>query len=133
MVDQVEHEGRQLKSNNNLLKSFGYAFAGLKVAAQERNFKIDLAFAVFALVVCGVLRIDAHGWLAVILCIGAVLSLECVNTAIEAAVDLASPDIHPLAKRAKDCGAAAPLIAAMISVVVGLFVWIPALIELLQG
>ena len=54
-----------------------------------------------------------------------VLSLELVNTAIEAVVDLASPDIHPLAKLSKDAAAGAVLISAIISAVIGLMIFIP--------
>ena len=50
-------------------------------------------------------------WAVIILCIALVMSLECANTAIEASVDLASLDIHPLAKKAKDCAAGAVLLA----------------------
>ena len=55
--------------------------------------------------------------------------LEGVNTAIEAVVDLASPEIHPLAKVAKDVGAGAVLIAAIASVTVGLLIFGPPLWE----
>ena len=64
------------------------------------------------------------------MCIGVVLSFETMNTALEAAVDLASPEIHPLAKAAKDCAAGAALIAACMSVVVGLIVFATALARL---
>ena len=56
-----------------------------------------------------------------------VLSLELMNGALEAAVDLASPELHPLAKFAKDAAAGAVLLAALISVVVGLWVLGPPL------
>ena len=64
-------------------------------------------------------------------CVGVQLAMETVNTAIEAIVDLASPEIHPLAKRAKDCAAGAALITACASVIVGLIVFVPALFALL--
>jgi len=52
-----------------------------------------------------------------------VLSLEVVNSAVEAVVDLASPEFHPLAKVAKDAAAGATLVAAVFSVLVGLVVF----------
>ena len=73
----------------------------------------------------------AWGWAAVAVCVGVQLAMETVNTAIEAIVDLASPEIHPLAKRAKDCAAGAALITACASVIVGLIVFVPALFALL--
>lgn len=57
---------------------------------------------------------------AVYICIGLVISLELVNTAVEAAVDMACKDKNPLAKKAKDCAAGAVLIAAVASVAVGI-------------
>ena len=60
----------------------------------------------------------------IFLTIGSVISLEIINTAIEAVVDLCSPDYHPLAKKAKDLSAGAVLISAMISVLVAFeFFW----------
>ena len=54
---------------------------------------------------------------------------ECFNTALEQAVDLASPDIHPLARRAKDAAAAAVLVAAIFSLIVGLIIFLPSLLN----
>jgi diacylglycerol kinase (ATP) len=56
-----------------------------------------------------------------------VLSLEMMNCALEAAVDLASPELHPLAKYAKDAAAGAVLVAALTSVVVGVWLLGPPL------
>lgn len=62
-----------------------------------------------------------------------VLSLEMVNSAIEAVVDLASPELHPLAKIAKDAAAGATLLAALVSVLVGLVVLGPPLLTRLYA
>lgn len=123
--------GVRMKRENTLVKSFSYAASGVRQAATEGNFKVDLCAAVVALVLCAVLQVPAWGWAAVVLCIGAVLAAEAVNTAVEAVVDLASPEIHPLAKRAKDTAAAAALILALASVVVACIVYIPALVALM--
>lgn len=77
------------------------------------------------------LRIDAPSWLAIVICIGAVMAAETANTAIEAVVDLVSPEYHVLAKHAKDCAAGAALILAAASVVVAAIVFIPKIGELL--
>jgi len=69
------------------------------------------------------------GLVAVVICIISVLSLELVNTAIEALVDLVSPDHHPLAGAAKDTAAAAVFIATVGSVVVGLLLFTRPLLE----
>ena len=90
-----------------------------------------LVFAVAAVVLGFALRIDAPSWLAIVICIGAVMAAETANTAIEAVVDLVSPEYHVLAKHAKDCAAGAALILAAASVVVAAIVFIPKIGELL--
>lgn len=120
-----------LKRKNNLVKSFGYAASGVVQAGSERNFKVDVVAAVVVFAACALLQVPAWGWAAVAVCVGVQLAMETVNTAIEAIVDLASPEIHPLAKRAKDCAAGAALITACASVIVGLIVFVPALLALL--
>lgn len=58
--------------------------------------------------------------------------MELLNTAIEAAVDLTTTEIHPLAKIAKDCGSAASFVMSIVSVVISLFVFGPYLMELFK-
>ncbi len=123
--------GETLKRKNNLVKSFGYATSGVAQASSERNFKVDVVAAFAAFAACAVLQVPAWGWAVVAVCVGVQLAMETMNTAIEAIVDLASPGIHPLAKRAKDCAAGAALITACASVVAGLIVFVPALLTLL--
>ncbi len=123
--------GQEMKRNNALVKSFGYAAQGVASAAGERNFKVDCIAAVIAFTLCAVLQVPLWGWAAVAICVGVQLAMETVNTAVEAVVDLASPGLHPLAKRAKDCAAGAALITACASVVVACIVYIPAFLRLL--
>jgi diacylglycerol kinase len=66
-------------------------------------------------------------WAIIVLTVGLVWMAEFVNTALEAVVDLASPDLHPLAKVGKDVAAAAVLVGACTAVVVGLLVLGPPL------
>jgi diacylglycerol kinase len=61
--------------------------------------------------------------------IGLVWISEFLNTALEAIVDLASPEVHPLARVGKDVGAAAVLISALVAILVGLLILGPALIN----
>ncbi len=128
---EMGETGETLKRKNNLVKSFGYAASGVVQAGSERNFKVDVVAAIVVFAACALLQVPAWGWAVVAMCVGVQLAMETVNTAIEAIVDLASPDIHPLAKRAKDCAAGAALITACASVVVGLIVFVPALLALL--
>lgn len=111
-----------------------FACAGQGVLAtikRERNMKIHCAAAVFAIVAALAVRAPLWGVAAVVVCIGVVMALECVNTAVEAVVDLVSPEWHELAKLAKDAAAGATLIAAAMSVVVAMLVYLPAIVCLL--
>lgn len=124
-------EGKDLKDKNTLLSSFGYAAQGIKAVAHERNFRVDCGFAVVAVVLNVVLAVPLWGWAAVCICIAVQLGMEAVNTAIEAVVDLASPQIHPLAKRAKDVAAGAALITALGALVIACLVYIPAFMTIM--
>ncbi len=90
------------KQKQSLASSFRFAFAGIKRAFSERNFKIECVFAVLACVLGAVLRCSATEWLVLVIFIVGVLSAETFNTAIEELTDLESPGINPLAKAAKD-------------------------------
>ena len=114
-----------------LTSSFGHAWDGIVRASRERNFRIELCFAVAAVVLGVALRIDFAEWAVIALCIGVVLSGECANTALEAVVDLASPEYHELAKTAKDCAAGAVLVTSIASLFVAAFVFLPKMIGLL--
>jgi undecaprenol kinase len=74
-----------------------------------------------------VLRLPAAAWALVFFAIALVVVAELLNAALEAVVDLVSPEDHPLAKRAKDVAAAAVLVAAAGSVAVGVCVAVWAL------
>ena len=110
-----------------LSRSFACAFQGIKNAFQERNMRIHACFAIAACILGIVLGIDPPQWLAVIICICLVFSLEIINTALEAIVDLVSPKYNDLAKRAKDCSAGAVLVCAIGSLFVAAVVFLPAL------
>jgi diacylglycerol kinase (ATP) len=112
--------------------AFRCAAAGLVATLQQqKNARIHLAFAALAVVLGIVLRIDLQGWLAIVLCVMLVFGIECVNTALETVVDLVSPGYHDLAKRAKDCAAAAVLVVSIGSLVVAALVYGSALYGLL--
>jgi diacylglycerol kinase (ATP) len=109
--------------------SFRYAFAGLHYLLwTQRNAKIHTAIGLAAIMFGFVLGIDRYEWLTLTLTIAIVLAAEGVNTAIEAAVDLASPTYHPLAKIAKDVGAGTVLLTAVAAVIVGMLLFLPHLL-----
>lgn len=115
---------------NPLYKSFGYAFEGIFAGIRgERNMKIH-CFAAVCVVVAGVLfHISVTEWCICLVLFGLILSLELVNTAIEAVVDLVTEDKKPLAK---DTAAGAVLIAAVMAAMAGLLIFVPKLISFLK-
>jgi diacylglycerol kinase (ATP) len=115
-----------------LIAAFGYAFQGLwHLLRTQRNAQIHCLVAACAVALGAALRISRLEWLALVLTIAMVLAAEGVNTAVEAAVDLACATPHPLAKAAKDVAAASVLICAIASVIVGCIVFLPHLLPLL--
>ena len=110
------------------VRSFIYAFEGLWVLLRtQRNARVHL-LAVLVVVVAGAwLRLEQSEWLAVTIVSALVLALEAVNTAVEAVVDLASPEYHLLAKRAKDVAAGAVLIGALAALLVAALIVVPRL------
>jgi diacylglycerol kinase (ATP) len=116
------------------LASFRHAFAGgWYVLRTQRNPWIHALASVVVLAVALWLRLTRTETAILVLTIALVWVAEFVNTAVEAVVDFLSPNIHPLAKIAKDVAAAAVLIAALASVVVGLLVLGPPLWLRLSG
>jgi diacylglycerol kinase len=97
------------------------------VLRSQRNAWIH-ALATLLVVVAGLwLGVDRISWALLLGAIGLVWLAEFLNTALEAVVDLASPELHPLARVGKDVGAAAVLIAALTSAAIGLLVLGPPL------
>jgi diacylglycerol kinase len=108
------------------IAGFGYAFSGLWYALRTQvNMQVHLAIAALAIILGIILRISSVEFALVFVAIAGVLIAELFNTVIELCVDLASPDYHPLAKRAKDVAAGAVLLSAMLAIVIALFVYGP--------
>jgi undecaprenol kinase len=108
---------------HGVVASFGYAFAGLAAAWRTQpNLRVHAVLAVGVLAAGLVLRLAPLGWGIVALAVGLVVAAELFNSALEAAVDLASPQDHPLAKRAKDVAAAGVLVAALAAAAAGVAV-----------
>jgi diacylglycerol kinase len=115
-----------------LIKSFGYAFEGLfAVIKKERNMKIHCTAAILVVLFGFFLEISKTEWIICFLLFGLIMGLECVNTAVEAVVDLATEEIHPKAKLAKDAAAGAVLIAAIFAALIGMMIFLPKLLLLI--
>lgn len=110
-------------------KGFIYAFSGIKVAVGETNMKFHIAVAVLVVMAGVLFGISPVEWVACILSIALILSLETINTAIEHLCNHVSPHIHPEIKAVKDAAAAAVLLASIGVAVVGLIVFVPYVID----
>lgn len=123
----VRHAGDA--SRFSLRQALACAQDGLKYAVRsQRNFKVHAFFLAAALILGAVLQISIPEWCAIVLCIVCVLSFELINTAVESAIDLVSPEWNQLAKRAKDCAAASVYVAALGSLVVAAIVFVPRIL-----
>jgi diacylglycerol kinase (ATP) len=113
------------------LKSFKYAFNGLKILIrEEHNSWIQIFVALCVLTAGFLLKITTCEWIAVILCIGFVIALEMLNSAIENIADFVSPERHAMIKKIKDLSAGAVLIGAIVSALIGLIIFLPKIIAL---
>ena len=99
------------------------------VISTQRNTWIHASVTTLVVLMACWLKLPARDWAVLILVIGLVWIAEFLNTALEAVVDLASPQNHPLAKVGKDVGAAAVLISALVAVLVGLLIMAPPFLD----
>ena len=112
------------------VKSFGYALAGwLYMLRYQKNTRIMSVASIGVFGVALWLQIDLMGWAVIITAITGVWMAEFLNAAVEAVVNLASPEYHPMAKVAKDVAAAAVLLGTVASVFIGLLILGPPLLH----
>ena len=124
---------QSLRRRESLAGSFRCAGRGLLEAfAAQRSLRIQVSVGLLAVALGLLLGLSLVEWAIITLCVALVLVAEVFNTAIEAMVDLACPNHNELARIAKDAGAGATLIAAIASVIVGMAVFLPKLLEMLK-
>jgi diacylglycerol kinase len=115
------------------IAGFGHAFRGLWYALRtQRNARVHVSIAILAILLGIVLRISAVEFAMIFVAITSVFIAEMFNTVFELCIDLASPEYSHLAKIAKDVAAGAVLLSAILSVVIGVFVFGPHLWGLLH-
>lgn len=119
--------------SHSRVKSFSFALEGIFQAfKKEPNLRIHTTIAVLAIVVATFLKFNTYELLALVLTIFLVLTLEFLNTAIEALVDLVSPEVKAEAKIAKDISAAVVLLASILAFIVGTILFVPKIIVLVS-
>ena len=115
-------------------KSFIHALEGIIYCIRYEHNMIIIIFSAIIVVLCGFFfSISLCEWLFVITMIGVISACEMINSSIEAAIDLTTSEIRPLAKIAKDTASSATLILCITSIVGGLIIFLPKVIQLIGG
>ncbi len=123
-IQEQEHKSEWTK----FIASFGYAFSGLWYSLRtQRNARVHMFIGTCAIILGVILRISTVEFAMVFIAISGVFIAEMFNTVFEICIDLVSPGYHPLAKIAKDVAAGAVLLNAILSIIIGLFVFGPHL------
>ena len=113
------------------IKSFSYAFAGLRVLfREEHNARIHAVAAVLAVAMGFLFRISPMEWIAVVIVIGMVFAAEIINSSIERTSDFVKAERDDRKRDIKDLGAAAVLVCAIAAAVVGIIIFLPKIIAL---
>lgn len=113
----------------NRVNSFGYAVAGwLYMLRRQKNTRIQSVASVLVLLLALWLQIDSLRWAILILTITIVWMAEFLNAAVEAVINLASPELHPMAKVGKDVASAAVLLGVIASILIGILILGPSLL-----
>ncbi len=127
---KINPDEYSLITSSSRVKSLGYALAGwLYMLRYQKNTRIMSVSSALIFAFAFWLQVDFTSWAILILTVMAVWMAEFLNAAVEAVVNLASPSFHPMAKVAKDVAAAAVLLGAVSSVLVGLLILGPPLLH----
>lgn len=111
-------------------KSLRYALAGwLYMLKYGKNTRIQMVFSILVFILGWWLGLSPMTWAILILTVTINWAAEFINGAVEATINLASPDIHPMARVGKDVAAATSLLAASASAIIGALLLLPPLLE----
>ncbi|WP_449620615.1 diacylglycerol kinase family protein [Robertmurraya sp. Marseille-Q9965] len=125
----MDYNDKKSFKSSNVIRSFQYAIQGIThTVIKERNMRIHVSISVIVVIVSFVLKLSTLEWLFILFAIGGVIALELVNTAIERIVDLVTKEYHPLAKQAKDIAAGATFVYSILSVIVGIIIFLPKIL-----
>lgn len=121
-----------MHKNGGFLSSLQNALNGLKsCVCSEKNAKVHLVATILVIVTASILHLSLMNWLFVLLAISMVWITELFNTAIEFMFDVSKPEIDPRVKYAKDISSAAVLVAALFSLIVGIIILFPPILQIL--
>lgn len=112
----------------NRMKSVGYAFKGLFILVRtEASIQIQCVIGVMVTFFGWYFDISSTEWMVQTLCIGMVMGMEGVNTAVEKLADFVHPDFDPKIGLVKDVSAGAVMVVSIMAVIVGCLIYIPKL------
>lgn len=118
----------------HVFKSFRHALRGVHVVyGAEQSFRVQVYAAALVLVLAGMADVKTYEWIVLILLIGSVLTLELINSVFERLVDVFKPRLHPIVKDVKDIMAAAVLLVSAAAVVVGVIIFYPHVLQLVEA
>ena len=121
------------EKTNKLINSFKYAFQGIITSFRtERNMKIHVFIMILVIIAGIVLKVSSLEWIILVTMFALVISAELFNTAIETVVDMITKEKNEKAKIAKDVAAGAVLVLAIGSVIVGLIIFIPKILNFIK-
>ena len=130
-MDSISRDEIKKRGFKRFFRSFGYSLEGLKYAYKYEQSMTIHVIAVILVVIFGLfLKISLMEWLVCFILMGLVMATELINTSIEAVVDLICPQVHPLAKIAKDTASAAVFVFATVAAISGAIIFIPKVIAL---
>jgi undecaprenol kinase len=114
-----------------LKSSFAHALRGLWVACKiEQSFRLHIIFALLVILLAAQLHVSPWDWVVLLLMIGAVMTLELLNSVFERLVDMFRPRLHPEVKDLKDILAGIVLLMAFLSAIIGTIIFWPYLFPL---
>lgn len=119
--------------NKNIKDAFKNAINGVEyVFKNEHNYRIQTFFSILAILIGIILKINYIEFAIIFITIGLVFFAEFVNSVVEIIVDMYTEEYNERAKIAKDVAAGTSLLMAMCSVIIGILIYLPKIIELLE-
>ena len=126
-------EKLRLQGKGKFKDSVKHAMDGIDYTmSHEKNFTIELVFAIMVCLASIYFKISIIEWAILLITIAIVLALEIMNTAIERCVDLVPKEYEELAKIAKDTSAGAVFVMSLFSVAIGICIFFPKIINLIN-
>ena len=124
-------KGHRHRKNRTILTGFGDAFRGIWITfREERHMQFHFIFAILVILCAAFFDVSAWEWCAILGCIALVFLTEIINTALENLCDVVHQEENPMIRNVKDMAAGAVLVCAIVSIFIGLIIFLPKIGEL---